>query len=79
MEKFKARPTVRGKVPRCQYVVDGVQCERAVYFNHRCFWHQPEAIEQMSAIGSKGGKASGKRKARSPEHYRKMVEARKKT
>lgn len=32
----------------------------------------------MAAIGSKGGSASGKRKARSPEHYRKMVDARKK-
>ena len=27
--------------------------------------------------GTKGGKAKGKRKARSPEHYAKMVEARK--
>ena len=27
--------------------------------------------------GKKGGTAKGKRKARSPEHYRKMVEARK--
>ncbi len=27
--------------------------------------------------GAKGGTAKGKRKARSPEHYRKMVEARK--
>ena len=28
--------------------------------------------------GKKGGKAKGKRKARSPEHYAKMVEARRK-
>ena len=27
--------------------------------------------------GAKGGLAKGKRKARTPEHYRKMVEARK--
>lgn len=78
MEKFKARSTVRGKVPRCQYIgQDGEQCERAVYFHGRCFWHQPEAVEQMATIGSKGGKASGKRKARDPEHYAKMVKARK--
>lgn len=32
----------------------------------------------MATIGAKGGKAAGARKARSPEHYRKMVEARKK-
>jgi general stress protein YciG len=29
--------------------------------------------EYMAAIGSKGGKATGSRKARSPEHYAKMV------
>ena len=34
--------------------------------------------EYLAAIGSKGGKATGKRKARDPEHYRKMVEARRK-
>jgi hypothetical protein len=37
-----------------------------------------EVREYLASIGSKGGKAKGKRKARSPEHYRKMVEARKK-
>jgi hypothetical protein len=41
----------------------------------------PKAVrDYMAAIGAeggkKGGKAKGKRKARSPEHYRKMVEAR---
>ena len=39
-----------------------------------------EAREWLAKIGAeggkKGGKAKGKRKARSPEHYRKMVEAR---
>jgi hypothetical protein len=35
------------------------------------------AREYLASIGSKGGKAKGKRKARSPEHYAKMVEARK--
>jgi hypothetical protein len=39
-----------------------------------------EVSRYMSEMGIKGGriggKASGKRKARSPEHYRKMVEAR---
>jgi hypothetical protein len=39
------------------------------------------AKEWLAAIGAeggkKGGKAKGKRKARSPEHYRRMVEARK--
>jgi hypothetical protein len=33
--------------------------------------------EYLAAIGSKGGKAKGKRKARPPEHYAKMVAARK--
>lgn len=37
--------------------------------------------EYLAAIGAeggkKGGKATGKRKARSPEHYAKMVKARK--
>jgi len=42
----------------------------------------PKAVSAyMAQIGSKGGAkggtAKGKRKARSPEHYRKMVEARK--
>jgi hypothetical protein len=41
----------------------------------------PGAREWLAKIGAKGGKkgglAKGKRKARSPEHYRKMVEARK--
>ena len=76
MEQYKPRKTVRGLVPRCQYENDGKQCERAVYFKGRCFWHQPEAIEQMSAIGSKGGRATGARKNRGPEHYAKMVKAR---
>jgi len=76
MEAYKPRKTVRGLVPRCQYEIGGKQCERAVYFKGRCFWHQPEAIEQMATIGAKGGKASGNRKARSPEHYTKMVKAR---
>jgi len=31
----------------------------------------------MARIGSKGGKAKGKRKARSPEHYAKMAKIRK--
>jgi hypothetical protein len=39
------------------------------------------AREYLAAIGAKGGakggKAKGKRKARSPEHYAKMVAARK--
>jgi hypothetical protein len=30
----------------------------------------------LAEIGRKGGQATGARKARSPEHYRKMVEAR---
>jgi hypothetical protein len=34
--------------------------------------------EYLAEIGSRGGKAKGKRKARSPEHYAKMVAARKK-
>ena len=34
----------------------------------------PGTRDYLAAIGSKGGKASGKRKARSPEHYRKMAE-----
>jgi hypothetical protein len=43
----------------------------------------PKAVSAyMAAIGAEGGKkggtAKGKRKARSPEHYRKMAEARKK-
>ena len=29
--------------------------------------------DYLAKIGSKGGKASGKCKARSPEHYRKMA------
>jgi hypothetical protein len=33
--------------------------------------------EYMATIGSKGGKATGQRKARPPEHYAKMVKARK--
>jgi hypothetical protein len=33
--------------------------------------------EYLATIGSKGGKATGKSKARSPEHYQKMVAARK--
>jgi hypothetical protein len=42
----------------------------------------PKAVrDYMAAIGAEGGKkggtAKGKRKARSPEHYAKMVEARK--
>jgi hypothetical protein len=36
-----------------------------------------EVREYLASIGSKGGKATGKRKARSPEHYAKMVAARK--
>jgi hypothetical protein len=36
-----------------------------------------EAREYLASIGSKGGQAKGKRKARSPEHYAKMVKARK--
>lgn len=40
-----------------------------------------EAKEWLAKIGSeggkKGGKAKGKRKAREPEHYAKMVAARK--
>jgi general stress protein YciG len=32
----------------------------------------------MAEIGAKGGQAGGKRKARDPEHYRKMVAARNK-
>ena len=30
----------------------------------------------MATIGAKGGRVGGATKARSPEHYRKMVEAR---
>jgi hypothetical protein len=42
----------------------------------------PKAVrDYLAAIGAeggkKGGKAGGKRKARSPEHYAKMVAARK--
>lgn len=42
----------------------------------------PKSVtDYMAQIGAEGGKkggtAKGKRKARSPEHYRKMVEARK--
>lgn len=42
----------------------------------------PKAVSAyMAKIGAEGGKkggtAKGKRKARDPEHYRKMVEARK--
>jgi len=42
----------------------------------------PKAVSAyMAKIGSKGGAkggtAKGKRKARSPEHYQRMVEARK--
>ncbi len=33
--------------------------------------------EYLAAIGSKGGKATGQRKARPPEHYAKMAAARK--
>jgi hypothetical protein len=36
-----------------------------------------EVREYLASIGSKGGKAKGKQKARSPEHYAKMVAARK--
>jgi hypothetical protein len=40
-----------------------------------------EVREYLASIGAKGGqkggKAKGKRKARSPEHYAKMVKARK--
>lgn len=32
----------------------------------------------MADIGAKGGKATGARKARSPDHYKRMVAARKK-
>lgn len=32
----------------------------------------------MAAIGAKGGRAGGPRKARDPEHYKRMVAARKK-
>lgn len=39
---------------------------------------KPAVSEYMAAIGAKGGKAKGKRKARDPEHYRRMVEARNK-
>jgi hypothetical protein len=28
----------------------------------------------LAAIGAKGGKAKGKRKARSPEHYRRLAD-----
>ena len=34
--------------------------------------------EYLRTIGAKGGKATGSRKARSPEHYRKMAKARRK-
>lgn len=42
----------------------------------------PKAVsEYMAKIGAEGGKkggaAKGKRKARPPEHYKRMVEARK--
>ncbi len=37
-----------------------------------------EVSKYMAAIGAKGGRAGGARKARSPEHYKRMVEARKK-
>ena len=37
---------------------------------------EKEVREYLAAIGRKGGQATGARKARSPEHYRKMVEAR---
>lgn len=39
----------------------------------------PRAVsDYMAQIGKKGGEAKGKRKARSPEHYAKMVAARRK-
>ena len=39
----------------------------------------PKSVsDYMADIGSKGGQATGKRKARPPEHYAKMVAARKK-
>lgn len=39
----------------------------------------PKALsDYMAQIGKKGGEAKGKRKARSPEHYAKMVAARRK-
>ena len=34
--------------------------------------------EYLARIGKKGGEAKGKRKARSPEHYARMVAARRK-
>jgi hypothetical protein len=37
---------------------------------------EKEVREYLATIGRKGGQATGARKARSPEHYRKMVEAR---
>jgi hypothetical protein len=37
----------------------------------------PAVRDYMAKIGAKGGKASrGKKKVRSPEHYRKLVEIR---
>lgn len=37
----------------------------------------PKAVsDYMASLGRKGGTAKGKRKARAPEHYQKMVEAR---
>lgn len=39
----------------------------------------PKAVsEYMASIGQRGGEAKGARKTRDPEHYRKMVEARRK-
>ena len=39
----------------------------------------PKAVsDYMAQIGRKGGEAKGPRKARSPEHYAKMVAARRK-
>jgi len=32
----------------------------------------------LAAIGSKGGKAKGKRKARSPEHYKRLADMKRK-
>ena len=47
----------------------------------RCSLTTKAVSEYLAKIGAKGGqrggKAKGKRKARSPEHYAKMVEARK--
>lgn len=36
----------------------------------------PEVMAFLKQIAAKGGKASGDCKRRSPEHYRKMVDAR---